>query len=83
MFFLFEVSFTCLELAIEEAPFHMLWFKSQLCLQQWFFTVADAIRVSDDLARFHLQYTYFHRPIFGAHGSFLLTNGFCSLRSKF
>jgi hypothetical protein len=41
----------------------------------WFFTVADAIRVSDDLARFHLQYTYFHRPIFGAHGSFLLTNG--------
>lgn len=41
----------------------------------WFFTVADAIRVSDDLARFHLQYTYMHRPIFGAHGSFLLTNG--------
>ena len=37
----------------------------------WFFTVADAIRVSDDLARFHLQYTYFHRPICGAHGSFL------------
>ena len=43
--------------------------------KNWFFTVADAIRVSDDLARFHLQYTYFHRPIFGAHGSFLLTNG--------
>jgi hypothetical protein len=43
--------------------------------KNWFFTVADAIRVSDDLARFHLQYTYFHKPIFGAHGSFLLTNG--------
>jgi hypothetical protein len=41
----------------------------------WFFTVGDAIRVSDDLARFHLQYTYFNRPVFGAHGSFLLTNG--------
>ncbi|KAJ3368549.1 hypothetical protein HDU91_000496 [Kappamyces sp. JEL0680] len=41
----------------------------------WIYTVADAIRVSDDLARFHLQYTYFHRPVFGAHGSFLLTNG--------
>jgi hypothetical protein len=41
----------------------------------WIFTVADAIRVGDDLSRFQLQYTYFHRPIFGAHGSFLLTNG--------
>ncbi|KAJ3230858.1 hypothetical protein HDU81_004176 [Chytriomyces hyalinus] len=41
----------------------------------WIFTVGDAIRVGDDLARFHLQFTYFHRPIFGAHGSFLLTNG--------
>ncbi|KND04776.1 uncharacterized protein SPPG_00479 [Spizellomyces punctatus DAOM BR117] len=41
----------------------------------WIFTVADAIRVGDDLSRFHLQYTYFRRPIFGAHGSFLLTNG--------
>ncbi|KAI9137421.1 glycosyl transferase family group 2-domain-containing protein [Paraphysoderma sedebokerense] len=41
----------------------------------WFFTVADAIRVGDDLARFNLQYTVFHRPVFGAHGSFLMTNG--------
>lgn len=39
------------------------------------FTVADALRVGDDLGRFHLQYTYFKRPVFGAHGSFLLTNG--------
>jgi hypothetical protein len=38
-------------------------------------TVADALRVGDDVSRFHLQYTYFNRPIFGAHGSFLLTNG--------
>ncbi|KAJ3101477.1 hypothetical protein HDU96_009971 [Phlyctochytrium bullatum] len=41
----------------------------------WIFTVADAIRVGDDLSRFHLQFTYFHRPVFGAHGSFLLNNG--------
>ncbi|KAJ3378378.1 hypothetical protein HDU84_007621 [Entophlyctis sp. JEL0112] len=41
----------------------------------WVFTVGDAIRVGDDLSRFQLQYTYFHRPIFGAHGSFLLNNG--------
>lgn len=39
------------------------------------FTVADALRVGDDLSRFHLQYWLFQRPIFGAHGSFLLTNG--------
>ncbi|KAJ3024271.1 hypothetical protein HKX48_003096 [Thoreauomyces humboldtii] len=43
--------------------------------KNWIFTVADAIRVGDDLSRFHLQYTYFRRPIFGAHGSFLLSNG--------
>lgn len=39
------------------------------------FTVADGIRVGDDLARFHLQNTIFKRPIFGVHGSFLMTNG--------
>ncbi|KAJ3062540.1 hypothetical protein HK102_008732 [Quaeritorhiza haematococci] len=41
----------------------------------WIFTVADAIRVGDDLSRFQLQYNYFKRPMFGAHGSFLMTNG--------
>ncbi|KAI8908504.1 glycosyltransferase like family 2-domain-containing protein [Gorgonomyces haynaldii] len=41
----------------------------------WVFTVADAIRVGDDLSRFQLQYSYFHAPVFGAHGSFLLCNG--------
>ncbi|KAI9136383.1 glycosyl transferase family group 2-domain-containing protein [Paraphysoderma sedebokerense] len=40
-----------------------------------FFTVADAIRVGDDLARFSLQYLIFQRPTFGAHGSFLMNNG--------
>ncbi len=41
----------------------------------WIFTVADALRVGDDLSRFQFQYTYLRRPYFGAHGSFLLTNG--------
>ncbi|KAJ3188401.1 hypothetical protein HDU85_005552 [Gaertneriomyces sp. JEL0708] len=41
----------------------------------WIFTVGDAIRVGDDLSRFQLQYTYLRRPLFGAHGSFLLSNG--------
>lgn len=38
-------------------------------------TVADGIRVGDDLARFHLQNTVIQRPVFGVHGSFLFTNG--------
>lgn len=41
----------------------------------WIFSAADALRVGDDLSRFALQYSYFRRPIFGAHGSFLMTNG--------
>ncbi|KAH9457125.1 hypothetical protein MJO28_011336 [Puccinia striiformis f. sp. tritici] len=41
----------------------------------WYFTVADGIRVGDDLARFHFQNTVIHRPVFGVHGSFLMTNG--------
>ncbi|KAI8816225.1 family 2 glycosyltransferase [Fimicolochytrium jonesii] len=41
----------------------------------WFFSVADGIRVGDDLARFNLQFTVINRPVFGVHGSFLMTNG--------
>lgn len=41
----------------------------------WLFTVADGLRVGDDVARFHLQNTIVKRPIFGVHGSFLFTNG--------
>jgi hypothetical protein len=41
----------------------------------WYFTVADGIRVGDDLARFHFQNTVIKRPVFGVHGSFLMTNG--------
>ncbi|MBW0505521.1 hypothetical protein O181_045236 [Austropuccinia psidii MF-1] len=43
--------------------------------ENWYFTVADGIRVGDDLARFHFQNTVIHRPVFGVHGSFLMTNG--------
>ena len=35
------------------------------------FSLADSIRVGDDLGRFHLQYRM-HRILFGMHGSFLL-----------
>ncbi|KAN0065299.1 hypothetical protein ACQY0O_001134 [Thecaphora frezii] len=41
----------------------------------WIFTVADTIRVGDDLARFSLQSNLFKRPVFGVHGSFLMING--------
>ncbi|KAI5478547.1 egghead protein (zeste-white 4 protein), glycosyltransferase family 2 protein [Pseudohyphozyma bogoriensis] len=43
--------------------------------ENWYFTVADGIRVGDDLARFHFQNSVIHRPVFGVHGSFLMTNG--------
>ena len=62
--------------------------------ENWYFTVADGIRVGDDLARFHFQNcatslsiipmafllttphtAVIHRPVFGVHGSFLMTNG--------
>jgi cellulose synthase/poly-beta-1,6-N-acetylglucosamine synthase-like glycosyltransferase len=36
---------------------------------------ADCIRTADDVAKFHLQLAWLHRPIFGLHGSFLLTKG--------
>jgi egghead protein (zeste-white 4 protein) len=35
------------------------------------FSMADSIRVGDDLGRFHLQYRL-HQILFGMHGSFLL-----------
>ncbi len=35
------------------------------------FSLADSIRVGDDIGRFHLQYRM-HRILFGMHGSFLL-----------
>lgn len=33
----------------------------------------DAIRTGDDLGRFRLQFQWLHRPVFGMHGSFILT----------
>ncbi|RKO97010.1 hypothetical protein CXG81DRAFT_11644 [Caulochytrium protostelioides] len=69
----------CLRFAQYETDYH--WGQGTILYNQykywhnWIFTVADAMRVGDDVGRFHLQYTFFHRPIFGAHGSFLFTNG--------
>ncbi|KAI9344594.1 hypothetical protein BDR26DRAFT_932643 [Obelidium mucronatum] len=69
----------CLEFIWYEKDYHfgqgVILYNQYKYWSNWIFTVADAIRVGDDLSRFHLQYTYFHRPIFGAHGSFLMNNG--------
>ncbi|KAJ3413340.1 hypothetical protein HDV05_008190 [Chytridiales sp. JEL 0842] len=69
----------CLEFIWYQTDYHfgqgVILYNQYKYWTNWFFTVADAIRVGDDLSRFQLQYSYFHRPIFGAHGSFLLTNG--------
>jgi len=38
------------------------------------YSLADSIRVGDDMGRFHLQYR-FHSILFGMHGSFVLVRG--------
>ena len=38
-------------------------------------TFADILRFRDDLGRFQFQYGKVHAPLFGCHGSFLLTRG--------
>lgn len=38
-------------------------------------TVADMSRSRDDYARYYFAHNFVHRPIFGVHGSFLLTSG--------
>lgn len=70
---------SCLEFIWYETECH--WGQGVILYNQyrywsnWIFTVADALRVGDDLSRFQFQYTYLRRPYFGAHGSFLMTNG--------
>ncbi|KAJ3075144.1 hypothetical protein HDU98_009098 [Podochytrium sp. JEL0797] len=68
-----------LEFVFYEKDYHfgqgVIFYNQYKYWNNWLFTVADALRVGDDVSRFQLQYTYFHRPIFGAHGSFLLNNG--------
>ncbi|KAI8809145.1 glycosyl transferase family group 2-domain-containing protein [Cladochytrium replicatum] len=68
-----------LEFIWYETEFHMgqgpILYNQHQYWKNWFFTVADALRVGDDLSRFQLQLTYMHRPIWGCHGSFLLVNG--------
>ncbi|KAH9810839.1 glycosyl transferase family group 2-domain-containing protein [Melampsora americana] len=68
----------CLEF-IRYTPHHfgqgIILYNGEGYWENWYFTVADGIRVGDDLARFHFQNTCIHRPVFGVHGSFLMTNG--------
>ncbi|TKY88452.1 hypothetical protein EX895_002804 [Sporisorium graminicola] len=49
--------------------------KRETYWRNWFFAVADCIRVGDELARFSLQGNIIKRPVFGVHGSFLMING--------
>ena len=49
--------------------------KRETYWKNWFFAVADCIRVGDELARFSLQTNIIKRPVFGVHGSFLFING--------
>ncbi|KAI8804007.1 glycosyl transferase family group 2-domain-containing protein [Cladochytrium replicatum] len=69
----------CLEFIWYEHDYHMgqgvILYNQYQYWKNWVFTVADALRVGDDLSRFQLQFSYIHRPIWGCHGSFLMNNG--------
>lgn len=41
----------------------------------WLFTVADNVRVVDDLGRYQFQFNCLGRSFGGFHGSYLLVNG--------
>ncbi|KAI8803936.1 glycosyl transferase family group 2-domain-containing protein [Cladochytrium replicatum] len=69
----------CLEFIWYETDYHMgqgvILYNQYQYWKNWIFTVADSLRVGDDLSRFQIQFSYIHRPIFGCHGSFLMNNG--------
>uniref|UniRef100_A0A914UII4 Glycosyltransferase 2-like domain-containing protein n=1 Tax=Plectus sambesii TaxID=2011161 RepID=A0A914UII4_9BILA len=39
----------------------------------WITTLSDSFRVADDLGKLRFQFSYFHRPLFGWKGSFVVT----------
>lgn len=45
----------------------------------WITTLSDSFRVADDMGKLRFQLSYFHRPIFGWKGSFVVTKASPSL----
>uniref|UniRef100_A0A915D2E6 Beta-1,4-mannosyltransferase bre-3 n=1 Tax=Ditylenchus dipsaci TaxID=166011 RepID=A0A915D2E6_9BILA len=39
----------------------------------WFTTLSDSFRVADDMGKLRFQFHYFHKPLFGWKGSFVVT----------
>jgi egghead protein (zeste-white 4 protein) len=48
-----------------------------------FLTLADSVRTGDDIGRFHLQNRYWHLPVWGFHGSFILVRNSVEKRTGF
>ena len=42
-------------------------------IQNWFTTLADSFRVSDDMGKLRFQLKMFHKPLFGWKGSYVVT----------
>lgn len=42
-------------------------------IQNWFTTLADSFRVSDDMGKLRFQFKVFHKPLFGWKGSYVVT----------
>ncbi|KAB7507336.1 Beta-1,4-mannosyltransferase egh [Armadillidium nasatum] len=42
-------------------------------IQNWFTTLADSFRVSDDMGKLRFQFKIFHKPLFGWKGSYVVT----------
>jgi cellulose synthase/poly-beta-1,6-N-acetylglucosamine synthase-like glycosyltransferase len=43
--------------------------------RNWVLTVADSMRIADDIGMLHVQFRLCNRVLFGCHGSFLLVQG--------
>lgn len=70
---------TCIEFAEGQEDYELgqgpILYNAHEYWKKPFLTVADLTRSRDDYARFWFAYRHVHRPIFGVHGSFLLTSG--------
>jgi len=42
-------------------------------VQNWLTTLADSVRVADDMGKIRFQFSVFHKPLFGWKGSFVVT----------
>ncbi|XP_064081594.1 beta-1,4-mannosyltransferase egh-like isoform X1 [Macrobrachium nipponense] len=52
-------------------------------IKNWFTTLADSFRVSDDMGKLRFQFKVFHKPLFGWKGSYVVTQAGAERRVTF